>query len=144
VACRENISIVDVSTQNVYPFSSTPQVAWYYPHALALSDNDTVLVAGNAYSPGSVCGFDTASLTRLWIYKTIDSVGAVCMLGALVLVTVYKNPTLMFDCKTGEQIALLQTADGDIRGLGVIEGLSHPFFLIFSSSQNSTPLCTSP
>ncbi len=123
VACKDNIFVVDVCTQVTQPFSCTSQGAYYYPHALALSDDDAVLLAGNAYSPFSVYGYDTASLARLWIHKTDSRVGAVCMFGAHVLVVAHRKPTLFLDYKTGTQIAALQKADGSIYGLGVVEGL---------------------
>jgi hypothetical protein len=53
------------------------------------------------------------------------------MLGTEVLVTVWGNPTLLFDRKTGKQVASLSKADGWIYGLGVIEGLC--FFLLSRS-----------
>jgi hypothetical protein len=122
VACDDGIFIVDVRTQSKQPFSNTPQGTLYYPHALALSEDDTVLVAGNWNYPYSVSGYDTASLDRLWIYNAASSVGAVCMLGAHVLVTVCGSPTLVLDLNTGALITALQKADGAILGLGVIEG----------------------
>ncbi len=130
VACEDDIFLVDVSTQSTQPFSSTPQWAVYRPHALALSEDDALLVAGNAHSPYSVCSYDTASRTRLWIHKTASFVCAVCMLSAHVLVTVAYSPTLLLDLKTGAQIAALQKADECIYGLGVIEGLS---FILFQT-----------
>ncbi len=142
VACKDDIFIVDMSAQSLQPFSGTPKGAYYQPHALALPDDDAVLVAG-CNSPFSVCGYDTASATRLWIHSTVFSVGAVCMLGTHVIVTVYGNPTLILDRKTGVQIATLSKADGGIFGLGVIEGLSS-LFLNLTSSQISTPPCISP
>ncbi len=130
VACERNIFITDVSTKSKHPFSGTPWGASYRPHALTLSDDDAVLVAG---SPCSVCGYDTASMTRLWIHNTAKNVCAVCMFGAHVLVTVFETPTLVLAYKTGTHIASLQNADGFNFGLGVIEGLcfilsylSHP------------------
>jgi hypothetical protein len=123
VACKDSIFIVNVSTKSTQPFSSTPQGVWYQSQALALSYDDTLLVAGSYISPYSVCGYDTASLTRLWILETASSVGAVCMLGTRVLVTVRCNSTLVLDRNTGEQSTELQKADGWINGLGVIEGL---------------------
>ncbi len=51
VACEDDIFIVDVSSQSQQPFSGTPQNAWYRPHALALSENDTVMVAGDYWRP---------------------------------------------------------------------------------------------
>ncbi len=122
MAGGDGIFIFDVSALSTQPFSSTPQSVYYCPHALALSEDDAVLVAGNCWNRNGVCGYDTASLTRLWIYNTVDNVGAVCMLGADVLVTVYGSPTLVLDRKTGELIASLQKAEGYIFGLGVIEG----------------------
>ncbi len=127
VACVDGIFIVDVSTRSKNPFSSTQRGAWYHPHALALSDDDNVLVAGNAQNPYSVCGYDTALRTRLWIYNTANGVGAVCMHGAHVLATVLVNPTLVLDHLTGTHVAALQKADGYIYGLGVIEGLRFIF-----------------
>ncbi len=120
VACSDDILIIDASTQSTQPFSSTAQGVYYCPHALALSDNDAILVAGNAYS---VSGYDTASRTRLWIYDTTFGVGAVRMFDAQVLVTVWGKSTLVLDLSTGAEIAALQKADGDIFGLGVIDGL---------------------
>jgi hypothetical protein len=125
VACYNDMFIVDMSTQSTQPFISTPQGAHYCPHALALSDDDAVLVAGSSKIPFSVCGYDTASRTRLWISNTANSVGAVCMLGARVLVTVHFNPTLVLDRNKGKEIAALQKADGCIYGLGVTEGMFH-------------------
>jgi hypothetical protein len=80
-------------------------------------------VAGNAFSRYSVCGYDTTSLARLWIYEAASSVGAVCMLGAHVLVTVAYKPTLVLDCMTGAHVRALLKANGYIYGLGVVEGL---------------------
>ncbi len=129
MACTDGILMVDVSTRSTQPFCSTPRVAYYYPHALALSDNDVVLVAG---SFKSVCGYDTASRTRLWIHGTASHVGAVCILGAHVLLTLAYSYPLALDYKTGAQIAALQKVKGSIRGLGVIEGLLFSFFLLDS------------
>jgi hypothetical protein len=123
VACGDGIFIVKVGTKSTQPFSGTPMNAFYESHTLVLSDDDDVLVAGNWNYPFSVCGYDTASLTRLWIYNTANSVGVVCMLGVHVLVTVVFNPTLVLDRTTGAQIPALQTAYGRTFGLGVIEGL---------------------
>ncbi len=122
VACEDDIFIVDMNTQSRQPFSGTPKGSYYFPHALALSDDDAVLVAGNSYTPYNVCGYDTSSRTRLWIHDTASQVGAVGMHGAQVLVTVAYSPTLLLDLMTGAQIAALQKADGSIDGLGVIEG----------------------
>jgi hypothetical protein len=122
VACRDNIFTVDVSAHSTQPFSATPQDAYYYSHALAFIDDDSVLVAGNSNSTYSVCGYDTASGMQLWIYETVNEVGAVCMLGAHVLVTVACSPTLVLDPNTGSIIAELQKADGDIFGVGFVEG----------------------
>ncbi len=133
VACGDGIFIVDVSTQSTQQISGTPQGAFYYPHALALSNNnDAVLVAG-CYRTKCVCGYDTASLTRLWNHSAAFSVGAVCMLGAHVLATVWDSPTLVLDSNTGAQIAELLEVEGHVYAMGVIEGLifillepSHP------------------
>jgi hypothetical protein len=122
VACYTGIFIVDVNTQSTQSFSGTPQGASYFPYALALSADDNTLVAGNWSSPRSVCGYNTASMSRLWIYNTVHQVGAVCLLGAHVLATVRCNPTLVLDRITGAHIAELQKADGWVLGLGVIEG----------------------
>ncbi len=122
VACYSDIFIVNVSTQSTQPFIDTQQDERYFPHALALSDDDAVLVAGCAITK-SVCGYDTVSLAKLWIHDTASFVCAVCMLGAHVLVTVHGNPTLVLDCNTGALVESLQKADGSIIGLGVIEGL---------------------
>jgi hypothetical protein len=121
VACSDDIFMVDVSTQSTEPFSNKPQNACYRPNALALSEDDAVLVAGCA-NTSSVCGFDTALRTRLWIYEAASAVGAVCMLGACVLVTVAYRPILVLDRDKGTQIASLFDAEGRIHGLGVIEG----------------------
>jgi hypothetical protein len=123
VACSNVISVVELSTQSTQSFSNTPQEAWYRPHALALSNDDSLLVVGNWSYPFSVCWYDTASRSRLWICDTAYSVVAVCMFGAHVLVSVSKNPTLVLDLNTGDIIATLPKADGDVFGLGVIEGL---------------------
>jgi hypothetical protein len=120
LACRVGVFIFDVSTQSTQPFSSTPHGAWYCPHALALFDDDAILVAGSSIN---VCAYDTASLAQLWIHDTVSYVGAVCLRGAHVLVTVYDSSTLLLDYKTGAHIAALRKADGCILGLGVIEGL---------------------
>jgi hypothetical protein len=130
LACENGIFIVDVNTRSTQPFSSTPKSAWYCPHALALSDDDSVLVAGNSHCPYSVCGYDTVSRTRLWIHRTVSHVDAVCMLGAHFGVTVRCNPTLVLDLITGKLVATLHMNDGFIFGLGLMEGLR----LIFSST----------
>ncbi len=122
VACFHDIFIVDMSTQSTQPFSSTLQDAFYRSHALALSDDDALLVAGS-YLTDTVCGYDTASRIRLWIHNPANSVDAVCILGAHVLVTVFCSQTLVLNCKTGELMARLQKTDACIYGLGVIEGL---------------------
>jgi hypothetical protein len=143
MACIDGIFSVDIVTQSTQPFSSTPRGAFYQPHALALSDDDFVLLAGNFFNPFNVCGYDTASRTRLWIYDTINEVAAVCMHGTHALVTVFDKPTLVLDHNTGAHIASLQKADGNIFGLGVIEGLC--FVLSrFSFPQTPTSPCTSP
>ncbi len=122
VACSDSIFVVDVSTKSKQSFSDTPQGVGYFSHALALSDDDSVLVAGNYFAPYSVCGYDTLSLARLWICDTAGSVVAVCMHSAHVLVTVYGSPFLVLNFFTGAQDAALQKTDGWIIGLGVIEG----------------------
>ncbi len=143
VACRDGIFVVDFITQSTLPFSSTPQGVFYCPQALALSNDDTVLVAGNTHYPYSVRGYDTASRTRLWILNTDSAVCAVCLLGAHVLVTLHRKPALLLDRDTGAYIYSLHKAEGSIFGLGVIEGLR--FILSgFTSSQISTHPCTSP
>jgi hypothetical protein len=123
VACKDNVFIVDMTKLSTQPFKSTPQDAYYSQHALALSEDDVVLVAGNYSWPNSVCGYNTASLERLWIQDTANEVGAVCMLGAHVLVTVLRSPTMVLDRNTGAHTAALQKVDGCIFGLGVIECL---------------------
>jgi hypothetical protein len=115
--------MVDVNTQSTQPFSSAPQGAYYCSHAITISDDDAVLVAGMYHSPYSVCGYDTASRTRLWIYNTVDNVGAVGMLGDYVIVTVCENPILVLGRIGGALIVALQKAEGLILGVGVIEGL---------------------
>jgi hypothetical protein len=141
VACKEDIFMIDVRTQFTQSFSSTTQGA-YFPHAIAISDDDAVLVAGCYNTPYSVCGYDAASRTRLWILNTVSGIGAVCMLGAHVLVTVSFCPTLVLDRNTGAQIAALPEADGWIQGLGVIEGLCfvHSCLLILSDFRTSVYL----
>jgi hypothetical protein len=131
VACKFDIFLVDLITPSTEPFKSTPHGACYNAHALALSDDDTVLVAGSyGNNPNIVCGYDTASLSRLWIHKTGSDVNSICILGARVLVTVYCNSTLVLDFNTGAHIATLLKADEDIFGMGVIEGLG--FFSILA------------
>ncbi len=123
VACGDGIFIIDVSAQSVQPFSSTPQSAYYCPHSITLADDDFVLVVGCYSSPYIVCGYNTTSRTRLWIYNTVDNVGAVCMLGDYVIVTVCENPILVLGRISGALIVALQKAEGLIFGQGVIEGL---------------------
>ncbi len=124
VASEDNIFIVDVSTQSTEPFSGTFQGACYQPHTLALSDDDAVLVAGHCgIRPHGVCGYDSSTLTRLWIHNTVTRVGAACMLGTHALVTLAYSHPLLLDQKTGAHIVSLSKTDGDIFGLGVIEGL---------------------
>ncbi len=120
VACKDGIFVVEVSTHSKLPFSGTPKAAYYWPHALALSNDDSVLVASDS---NIVYGYDTASRTRLWLHIAASSVCAVCKLGANVLVTVFENPTLVLDFNTGAHIAALKKSDGPIYGLGVVEGL---------------------
>ncbi len=114
VACSDDIFIVDVMTQSTKTFSSALQRAFYRPNALALSEDDAVLVAGNTNIPYSVCGYDTATLERMWIHNTENDVGAVCMIGAHLLATVYNSPTLVLDYKTGELVTSLTMAEGSI------------------------------
>jgi hypothetical protein len=137
VACHTDIFIVDLSTQSTQPFSSTSQGAWYRSHAFVLSYDDAMLVAGNSNYPYNVCGYDTASLARLWIHNTAHRVGAVCMLGAHVLVTVDYKPSLILECKTGKLIATLPKANGCIFGSGLIEGSC--FILSFLSHSHRPP-----
>jgi hypothetical protein len=121
VTCGDIIFLVDASTHSTQLLSGTPKVSYNNSHALALSDDDTMLVAGCS-GMNIVYGYDTASLTLLWICNTVDDVGAVCMLGAHVLVTVYGSPTLVLDCKTGTHIAELQNTEGSINVMAVVEG----------------------
>ena len=129
VACSDGIFLVDVITQSVQPFSDTAQDAYYQPHTASVGDNDNVVVVGNYYPSYSVCAYDTASRKRLWILNAAESVGAVCVHHAQVLVSVYCNPTLVLDLNNGKKIAALQKADGWIFGLGVIEGVC--FIVLF-------------
>ncbi len=128
VACEDGVYLVDVITQTTLPFRDTPQGAIYQPHSVSLSDNDGVVVVGNYWSPYSVCGYNTASRTRMWNFKTADSVGAVCTHHAQVLVSVCGNPTLVLDLNNGTKIAEMNKAEGYIFGLGVIEGVCFIFF----------------
>ena len=129
VACRDGILLVDVITQSVQPFSDTPQGVGYFPNAVSLAVDGSVVVVGNNNAPFSVCGYDPASRKRLWILNTASYVGAVCVHDAQVLVSVSYNPTLVLDLNTGTQIAALLKADGAIYGLGVIEGVC--FIVLF-------------
>jgi hypothetical protein len=138
VACKDGIFIVNVRTLSIQPFTSTLQGALFYPHAISLSDDDAVLVAG-CISTQSVCGYDTASLKRLWIHNAVSHVGAVCKHHGQVLVSVHGNPTLLMDLNTGAHIAELHKADSYIFGLGVIEGL----WFILSRHQIISELHTS-
>ncbi len=123
VACSDGIFIVDVGTQSTKSLRRTPQDVFYYQNALALSEDDAVLVAGTYLSSYSVFGYDIASRTRLWILNTVSAVGAVCMLGDNVLVTVHGNPTLVLDRNSGTQVADMKNEDKEhVYGLGVIEG----------------------
>ncbi len=124
VACSDKIFLVDVSTQFLRSFRNIPRGAYYRSHALALSDDDALLVTGDSNRPYSACGYDTASCRRLWIHKTADDVGSVCMLSAHVVVTMYEEPTLVLDSKNGAEIATLQKDYGWFFGLGVVEGSS--------------------
>jgi hypothetical protein len=123
LACIDGVYLVDGITQTTLPFSNTPRGAGYYPHSVSVSDNDDVVVVSNYGTPYSVCGYDTASRARKWIYYTAHRVGAVCTHHAQVLVSVFGNPTLVLDLNTGTQIAEMNEADGWIFGLGVIEGV---------------------
>jgi hypothetical protein len=123
VACRDDIFIVEVSTQSMQRFSGTPLGAFYWPHSLALSSDDFVLVAGIRWRSRGVCGYSTVSLERLWIHTTASGAGAVCLHGNHVLVTMCGSPTLVLDRNTGAQVAVLRKPAGWIFGLGVIEGL---------------------
>ncbi len=127
VACWNGVYLVDVITQTTLPFSDTPQGAWYYPHSVSLSDNDGVVVVGNNKAPYSVCGYGTASRARMWIINAAAGVCAVCTHHAQVLVSVYKNPTLVLDLNNGTKIAEMNKAEGAIFGLGVIEGVCFSF-----------------
>jgi hypothetical protein len=138
VASCDTIFIVDLSTRSKQQFRRTPKGSYYRSHAVALSEDDAVLVTGCYNRPYSVCGFDTASCQRMWIHNTDDDVSAVCMLRAYVLVTVACSPTLVLDRNTGAQIATLQKADGWLFGLGVIEGLCFNSFVLLMSSDLNT------
>jgi WD40 repeat protein len=119
VACKEDIFLVDVRTKSVLSFGNTPPEASYEPYALALSGDDAVLAVGAAHS---VRGLATLSHTQLWIHNTAGRVGAVCMLGAHVLVTLYYSSTLLLDINTGIEVSVSQKPDKNIFALGVIEG----------------------
>ncbi len=136
VACRDGVYLVDVITQTTLPFSDTPQGVGYYPHSVSHSDNDDVVVVGNYRNyPHSVCGYDTASRTRMWIINTASYVGAVCTHHAQVLVSVCGSPTLVLDLNNGTKIAEMNKAEGYILGLGVIECVCSIFFLTLTSSR---------
>ena len=122
VAFYDGIVLVDVSTRSIQPFSDTPKNAYYQPHAISLAEEGDVVVVG-CHSTLSVCAYDIASRKRKWIYNTANSVGAVCVHHAQLLVSVAYNPTLVLDLITGTQIAEMHNADGWIYGLGVIGGL---------------------
>ncbi len=137
VACHAGIFIVDVSTQSVQPLKRVPTVEYDRPETLVLSDDDAVLVVVGEFTTVATCklrGYDTTSYRRLWINEMAGEVLAVCMLGQHVLANIWKsNLTLVLDNFTGDQIAVLQTTERNILGLGVIEGLcfilsyfSHP------------------
>ncbi len=119
VACRDDIFIVDASTHSTQAFSGTPQGPWYFPQAIALYDEDAVLLAGSSFN--GVCKYNTASLTRMWIHDTERQVVSVCLLGAHVLVAVF-DEILVINYHTGAKIASLK-AEGYVYGLGVIESL---------------------
>ncbi len=99
VACRDDIFLVDLSTQSTQLFIGRP-LGVSYLRALALSEDDAVLVAGS-FLTDSVCGYDMALRTLLWIHNTVDEVHTVCMLGTYVLATVYKYPAVLLDYCTG-------------------------------------------
>lgn len=123
VTCSDVIFFIDANTQSMQPFDDTPPRASYSARALALSVDDAVLIAGSSfYYSYSVCGYDTSSLSRLWIHNTLSSVGAVCFIDNYVLATVWLKPTLILNLKTGAHVASLKKADGYISGLGVVEG----------------------
>jgi WD40 repeat protein len=123
VACRNDIYIVDVTTLSILSFSDTPQDSSYNPHALALSVGDTVLVAGcSNHRLVYIHGYDTVSRSQLWLYDAAYHLGAVCMLGAHVLVTIGRGLTWELDLKTGDHVATLRTSNGHIFRIGVIEG----------------------
>jgi hypothetical protein len=144
VACTDDIFFVDANTQFMQPLGNTPPKVFYGQHALVLSADDAVLCAG-CFSLGHsyVCGYDTASRTRLWIYDPKDysifmfadlSICSVCMLDQHVLATYLGKPTLVLALYTGIRVPASQLqADGYIVGLGVIEGLvsfiPHPLIL---------------
>jgi hypothetical protein len=111
------------------PSDVTPASPSFDPRlTLTLTTNDTLLVVGCEFSQ-SAHGYDTASLDRLWTYKTGFAVGAICILGAAqVLVAAGREvkATLVLDLKTGAHVASLQEGNGWISGLGVIGGLSIP------------------
>jgi hypothetical protein len=143
VACCEGIFIVDVSTQSVQPLKRVPTVEYNHPENLVLSDDDAVLVVVGEFTVASskLCGYDTASRRRLWMNDIAGEVLAVCMLGQHVLANIWKsNLTLVLDSFTGDQIAVLQTTERNILGLGVIEGLC---FILFLNPQISSDLHTS-
>ncbi len=128
VACRDDIFIVNVSTKSIQTFSGTPDGAYYWPHALALSEDNAVLVAGDWSGPFSASGYDTASRTRMWIYYVENELCAIGMHRELVFVNVSGYPMLVLDYKTGKLIDELENANEGIFGMGVIEGLC--FFLL--------------
>jgi hypothetical protein len=138
MSCKDDIFIVNVSTRHLQPFSCTPKGAYYYPHALALSDDDSVLAAGSYWNPNTASGYDTASLTRLWISDAASDVCAVCLFDVCLLVTVYGKPTLVLDLKSGSLSAPLTKMDGASFAIGVIEGC-FSLYLDLISPQTSTP-----
>jgi hypothetical protein len=140
VACTDDIFFVDANTQSMQPFGNTPPTVYYGQHALVLSADDAVLVAGSFnFGHTYVCGYDTASRTQLWIYNNTDfkmyvglSICSVCTLDQHVLATVRGKLTMVLALYTGIKVPASQLqADGYIFGLGVIEGLLC-FFLTFS------------
>jgi hypothetical protein len=132
VATKYSIFITDVTNQLTKSVTIISYPELYGIHALALSADDSLLVAGNVTKIFAVCCYNTASLERLWIYKTGFAVCSVCMLSSYVLVAEWLNPTLILDLNTGARIASLHDEMEYIFGLGVIEGLLLLFFCKFA------------
>ncbi len=98
-----------------------PEFATYHPYALALNVSDSVLVAGNNSKPYLVCGYDTASLLRLWIVEVPSLVSAVALHGDRAFVMVPKSSTLVLDITSGGTIGELPSAFGDAHLLSIME-----------------------